>query len=120
MTVQIDTADDGSIRLEFRRNRKDGKKPDRILMSIAPAMKCFMTDFIVVYGRNIPLIWSIAPGEKLIVDDYQYDREADTHTFLLEGKEQLKLQSGDYILPMDEFWATAFRDHPQIATRILQ
>ena len=120
MTIDIETADDGSARLEFRRNRKDGKKPDRIFMSVAPAMKCFMTEFIVLYGRKIRRIWSSHPGEQILADEYQYNQKTENHRFLLEGEEQLSIRGGDYILPMDEFWVTLLRDHPDSASSIPQ
>ena len=120
MSVDLEMDDRGFIRLEFRKREKDGKKPGRILWSIAPAMKCFMTDFVVVYGKNMSLIWSEHPGETLLCDDYRYDETTGTHLFTLEGKPQLKLRGGEYVLPMDEFWMTEIRDHPEAGADIVQ
>ena len=103
MSVDLDADDNGIIRLEFRKREKDGKKPGRILWSVAPAMRCFMTDYVVVYGKDMSLIWSENPGETIYCDDYRYDEGTGTHLFTLEGKPQLKLRGGEYVLPMNEF-----------------
>ena len=120
MTVRIDTAEDGSARLEFRRKHKEGKKPDRILMAVAPAMRCFMTSVIAVYAKGISRIHSAAPGEPVTADEYRYDKDTDTHTFLLEGKEQLSVRGGEYFLFMDDFWITLMKDNPDSGSDIPQ
>ena len=120
MTLDIDVDDDGIARLEFRRKRKDGKKPGRILWSVAPAMKCFMTDCIVLYGAEQRRIWRRNPGEQVACDWYRYEEETDTWVFTLKGEEQCRLQGGFYVLPMDEFWKTEIRDHPEAGAGIEQ
>ena len=94
--------------------------PGCILMSVAPAMKCFMTDFIVLYGLKISRIYSLHPGEPVTADEYQYDKATGTHVFLQNGKEQLSLRGGDYLLIMDEFRTTLMRDHPDSGSDIPQ
>ncbi len=46
MSVDLEMDDRGFIRLEFRKREKDGKKPGRILWSVAPAMKCIMAELL--------------------------------------------------------------------------
>lgn len=120
MTLDIDVDEDGVARLEFRRKRKDGKKPNRILWSIAPAMKCVMTDSIVLYGDEIRQIWRKDPGERVVCDRYEYDEDTDTHWFYLGDELRCKLMGGVYALPMDEFWMTEMRDHPESGSAIVQ
>lgn len=115
MTIRMEMNQMGILRLEFRRNRADGKKPNRILWSVAPAMKCFMTDFVVIYGMNVRRIWSKNPGEKVVCDLYEYDAKTNSHLFILDGELQCSLQEGKYVLPMNEFWMTLIRDHPESA-----
>lgn len=113
MIIGIEVDDFGVARLEFRRQRKDGKKPNRILWSVAPAMKCFLTDSVVLYGAEILEIWNRNPGEKVVCDRYEYDRDKDTYTFYLGNELQCRLRGGRYVLPMDEFWKTELLDHPE-------
>ena len=120
MTIAIDTADDGSVRLEFRRQRKDGKKPNRILWAVPPAMRCFMTDFVVLYGAEIREIWNKNPEQQVLCDRYEHDEKTDTHLFYLNNELQCRLRGGEYVLPMDEFWFTEMRDHPEAGSNIVQ
>ncbi len=120
MTVRIDADDMGILRLEFRRKRADGKKPNRILWSVAPAMKCFMTDSIVLYGADVREIWNKNPGELVVCDRYENDEENGTYLFYLEDELQCRLRGGRYVLPMDEFWMTELRDHPETDSDISQ
>ena len=120
MTMEIAADEDGTVRLEFRRKRKDGTKPNQILWSVPPAMRCFMTDFVVLYGQNVRRIWNKNPGEQVVCDSYEYDGDSDTHLFLLKDEIQCRLQGGDYVLPMDEFMMTAMRDHPDAGAEKLQ
>ena len=120
MTVHVDTDDLGTVRLEFRRKRKDGKKPNRILWSVAPAMRCFMTDSVVLYGAEVREIWNKNPGEPIVCDEYTYDEKTDAHLFSLGNELQGKLTGGRYVLPMDEFWITEMRDHPDSGSDICQ
>lgn len=117
MTMEIATADDGAVRLEFRRKKKDGRKPNPILWSVPPAMRCFMTEFVVLYGENVRQIWNRNPGETVICDRYEYDADSSMHLFYLEDELQCKLQGGNYVLPMDEFMITAMRDHPDAGVK---
>ena len=120
MTIRIEPDDDGMIRLEFRRKRTDGKKPNKILWSVAPAMRCIMTDFVVLYAQEIRQVWTKKPGEAVVCDRYEYDDEKDMHLFSLDGEVQCRLQGGEYVLPMDEFWMTQIRDHPGSGAGITQ
>lgn len=120
MTIQIEVDDRGVARLEFRRRRKDGKKPNRILWSVAPAMRCFMTDSIVLYGADIRQIWNKNPGETVVCSRYAYDEEKDCYLFYLEDELQCSLRGGRYVLPMDEFWMTEMKDHPEAGSGIEQ
>lgn len=120
MTMDIRVDDEGVARLEFRKKRKDGKKPGRILWSVAPAMRCFMTDSVVLYGADIRQIWNKNPGETVACDRYEYDEEKDTHLFYLADELRCKLTGGYYVLPMDEFWMTELRDHPEASSEISQ
>ena len=120
MTIDLQTADDGDIRLEFRRRRRDGKKPARILWTVPPAMKCFTTDFVVLYGKEVREIWNIRPGEQVLCDRYEYDEEKDTHLFFLGEDLQFRLAGGIYALPMHEFLFTEMMDHPQQGSDIPQ
>ena len=63
------------------------------------------------------------PGAVFLIcikDGVFIDPQTETHRFLLEGEEQLSIRGGDYILPMDEFWVTLLRDHPDSASAIPQ
>ena len=120
MTIGLKIADDGDIRLEFRRSSADGKKPARILWPLPPAMKCFTTDFVVLYGQEVREIWSIRPGEQVLCDRYEYDAEKDTHLFFLEDTLQFRLTGGVYALPMHEFLITEMMDHPQAGKTAVQ
>ena len=120
MTIDIEVDEQGVARLEFRRKRKDGKKPNRILWSVAPAMKCIMTDAVVLYGADIRQIWVKNPGEKVLCDRHEEDEETHTHLFYLGDELQCRLQEGRYVLPMDEFWKTTLRDHPEAQNPIVQ
>ena len=110
MVFTIQAADDGDIRLEFRRKRKNGKKPDKVLWSTPPAMKCFLTDFVVLYGTGVREIWNRDPGQPVVCDRYEYDEEKDAYLFYLKKELQCRLQGGDYLLSMDEFFFTGARD----------
>ena len=120
MTVDINVDEKGVARLEFRRRRKDGKKPNRILWSVAPAMKCLMTDSVVLYGADIRQIWTKAPGETVVCDRFECDAEKEEYLFYLEDELQCRLRGGYYVLPMDEFWKTELRDHPEAKSGISQ
>lgn len=120
MTMKIDVDDEGIVRLEFRRQRKDGKKPNRILWTVPPAMKCFMTDAVVLYGADVRQIWNIKPKEPVVCDKYEYDEKTEMHQFFLNGEIQGKLQGGRFVLPMDEFAWTMMRDHPEAGSEISQ
>ena len=120
MTMDIDTYEDGGVRLEFRRQRKDGKKPNRILWSVPPAMRCFMTDFVVLYGADIREIWNRNPEKQVLCDRYEYDKATDTHLYYLNNELQCRLRGGRYVLPIDEFWITEMRDHPEAGSNIVQ
>ena len=121
MTIDIDVdEEDGQTRLEFRRKRKDGKKPNRILWSVAPAMRCLMTDAVVLYAVEIRMIWNIHPGEQIVCDRYEYDEKKDLHLFYLEDELQCKLMGGAYVLAMNEFIFTEMRDHPETGSDICQ
>ena len=120
MTIRIEVDEKGVARLEFRRKRKDGKKPNRILWSVAPAMRCFMTDCIVLYGADIRQIWNKNPGETVVCSGYDYDEEKDCYNFYLGKELQCRLQGGWYVLPMDEFWKTEALDHPEGAGTKIQ
>ena len=106
MTMDIEVDDKGVARLTFARRRADGKKPPRILWSVAPAMKCFLTDRIVLYAEGIRQIWSLHPGETVVCDRFEYDQDTDTYEFWLNEELQAKLQGGRYVLPMEEFAMT--------------
>ena len=106
--------------MEFRRKRKDGTKPNRILWSVAPFMRCFMTDFVVLYAAKVRLVWNIKPGEQVACDRYDYDAEKDLHLFYLVEELQCKLMGGVYALSMNEFVFTEMRDHPEAGSDIKQ
>ena len=102
LAFTIVTGEDGLARLEFRRKRKDGQKSSRVLWAVPPAMKCFLTEFVVLFSGNISLIWNKNPGEPVICDRYEHDEEHDLHLFYLNDELQCKLMGGDYALSMDE------------------
>lgn len=120
MTIDIEVADEGVIRLEFRKKRRDEKKPSRILWTATPAMRCFMTDSVVLYGAEVRRIWNRNPGAQVLCDHYKYDETIKAHLFYLEDELQCKLVEGEYVLPMDEFWLTEIRDHPEAECSIVQ
>lgn len=120
MTIDIEVDEQGVARLEFRRRRKDGKKPNRILWSVAPAMKVFMTDSVVLYGSGIQEIWNKNPGQTVVCDRYEADEEKNAWLFYLGDELQCRLRGGRYVLPMDEFWMTQIRDHPEAGSGIVQ
>ena len=114
MTIDIEVDDLGVARLEFRRKDTNGKKK-RILWPVTPAMRCFLTDFVVLYGAGIRKIWTKEPGEQILCDRHEYDEANDEFIFFLNGEPQCRLRGGEYVLPMDEFWKTEVRDHPEAA-----
>ena len=120
MTIKMDVDDRGTIRLEFRRKRKDGKKPNKILWSVAPAMKVFMLDSVVLYGAEVKQIWSKTPEETVTCNRYEYDEDTDTYTFFLEDEPQFRLQGGWFVLPMDELRKTEIASHPAGAPGVWQ
>ena len=120
MTIKMDVDDRGTIRLEFRRKRKDGKKPNKILWSVAPAMKVFMLDSVVLYGAEVKQIWSKTPEETVTCNRYEYDEDSDTYTFFLEDEPQFRLQGGWFVLPMDELRKTEIASHPAGAPGVWQ
>jgi len=103
MAIMIQTAEEGDVRLEFRRKRKDGKKPNKVLWPIAPAMQCMLTDFVVIYAVDIRMIWNKKPGKVVVCDRYEYDPKKDMHCFYLNDEPQCRLMGGNYALVMDEF-----------------
>lgn len=38
----------------------------------------------------------------------------------MTGEEQCLLRGGYYVLPMDEFWMTELRDHPEAESGVCQ
>ena len=110
MTLEISPGEEGMLRLEFRRKCRDGKKPSRILWSVPPAMRCFMTDFVVLYTDNVPYVWTKTPGEPVVCDRYEYDEETGFHLFYLDEEVVGKLKGGDYVLALDEFWLADMTD----------
>ena len=118
--IDIDVDENGIARLEYRRKRKDGKKPNGILWPVVPAMKCFMTDAVVLYGAEIRQIWLKNPGEKVVCDRHEMDKQTRSHLFYLDDELVCRLQGGHYVLPMDEFWMTEIRDHPEARSGIVQ
>ncbi len=120
MTIDIEVDRNGVARLEFHRKRKDGMKPRRILWSVPPAMKCFMTDSVVLYGADIREIWNRSPGETIICDGFTHDTETDTYLFFQGDELQCKLQGGRYVLPMDEFWKTDMKKAEDNGSGIMQ
>ena len=120
MTIGIDVDEKGVARLEFRRQRKDGKKPNRILWSVSPAMRCFMTDRVVLYGADIREIWNKNPGETVVCDRYEYVPEKDEYQFFLNDELQCRLREGNYVLPMNEFWKDEIDDGPSADGEMMQ
>ena len=120
MSIVITPDERGFIRLEFRRAGETGKKPKPILWTVPPAMRCFRTEFVVMYGLDVLEIWNRNPGEPVHCDRYEYDAKTDTHLFFLEDEIQCRLRKGQYLLPMDEFILTEIRDHPDIGSSIPQ
>ena len=110
LAFMIQTTEEGLVRLEFRRKRKDGSKPDKVLWSIAPAMQCMLTDFVVVYAADVQMIWNKNPGKAVVCDRYEYDPQKNMHCFYLNDEPQCRLMGGDYALAMDEFFYTGVRD----------
>ena len=103
LSFQIEPTEDGVIRLECRRVRKNGKKPSEVLWSIPPAMVCFLTPSVVLYAADVRLIWNKTPGEPVLCDRYEYDEAKDLHRFYLGDDLRCRLMGGDYYLSMDDF-----------------
>ncbi len=120
MSVDIGVNDQGLVRLEFRRNRRDGKKPNKVLFPVPPAMQCYMMESVVLYGAGVRRVWNRNPGETVVCDRYKYYKELDLHEFLLDNVLQAKLQGGSYILPVDEFMMMEMEDHPEEGSSICQ
>lgn len=110
MTIDVEYTNGPITRLVFRRKRRDGKKPWKILWSIPPAMRCIMTEFVVIYGHTIRRIWTRNPGEQVLCDEFRYRKETNAYLFYLDGKLQCELQGGEYMVPLDEFWLTQISD----------
>ena len=75
-----------------------------------PAMKCFMTDFVVLYAENVREIWRLDPGEPVVCDDYAYEPQTDIYQLTLGGKLVCRIAGGNFFLPMNEFFLTGARD----------
>ena len=111
LAFDVEAAPDGDLRLEFRRRaKKKGKKPNKVLWSVPPAMKCFMTDFVVLYAQNVRELWCLAPGETVVCDEYTYETDTDTFLLTLKGELRCRIAGGDFYLPMEEFFRTGARD----------
>lgn len=110
LTFTIRVSEDGDFRLEFRRKHAKGKKPNKVLWSIPPAMKCFMTDFVVLYAENVRELWCANPEEPVTCDGFSYEPQTDTYQFTLNEKVQCRLVGGEFLLPMREFFSTGARD----------
>ena len=100
--MKIDANDNGILRLEFRRQREDGKKPNRILWSVPPAMRCFLTDFVVLYATDVLQVWTKNPGEPVLCDRYENNEETGCHEFWLGKELQCRLKGGEY--PVVSIW----------------
>ena len=120
MTVAIEPDDPGLIRLEFRRLGRDGQKPNPVLWTVPPAMRCFMTDFVVLYGKDVLEIRNENPGVPVVCDRYAYDRDNDSHLFYLGDALACRIKGGEYALSMDEFLLTEMRDHPESGSGLTQ
>ncbi len=101
--MKVDANEYGVVRLEIRRKGTGGKKARQILCSVPPAMKCFLTDFMVFYGKDVLRIWNIRPGEEVVYDRLEYDEEKREYRFLLKGELQCRIQYGEFVLSMLEF-----------------
>ena len=110
LTFTVKASEDGDFRLEFRRRHVKGKKPNRVLWSIPPAMKCFMTDFVVLYAEDVRELWCADPEEPVVCDGFSYEPRTDMYQFTLKEQVRCRLVAGDFLLPMQEFFSTAARN----------
>ena len=51
---------------------------------------------------------------------YEADEVKDTWHFYLNDELQCRMRGGYHVLPMDEFWKTEIRDHPEAGSEIVQ
>ena len=109
LTFTIKVSEDGDFRLEFRRRHVKGKKPNKVLWSIPPAMKCFMTDFVVLYAEDVREIWCADPGKPVVCNGVSYEPQTEPYQFTFNEKVQCRLVGGDFFLPMEEFFRTGAR-----------
>lgn len=110
LTLTIHAPEDEPLRLEFRRKRVKGKKPDKVLWSVPPAMKCFMTDFVVLYVKDFRELWCEDPEKTLVCDGYSYEPQTDTYQLTLNEKARCRIAGGEFVLSMEEFFRTGARD----------
>ena len=110
LTLTIQEQEDGPLRLEFRRKSITGKKPNKVLWSVPPAMKCFMTDFVVLYAADFREVWCEEPEKTLVCDGYSYEPQTETYLLTLNEKVRCRIAGGDFFLPMEEFFKTGARN----------
>ena len=111
LTFTIMVSREGNFRLEVRRKHvKKGKKPNKVLWSIPPAMKCFLTDFVVLYAEDVRELWCAEPGKPVVCNGFSYEPQKDMYYFTYNEQVRCSLTGGEFMLPMEEFFITGARN----------
>ena len=100
MLMNIQTSDAGLMRFDIRRIRSGHQASNPILLAVPPAMKCFMTKSIVIYGENIEHYKTRNHKQTIVCDRYAYDQKRKWHKFYYKRDLQCYLKGGHYMLSM--------------------
>ena len=104
LMIQITSDCNNNYRFDFRRIRPDGETPNPVLLAVPPAMKCFMTKSLVVYGTDVTFFRQRNSGRPIICDQYRYNESNHVHLFMTGNKVLCKIRDGRYMLSMVQLY----------------
>ena len=104
LMIQITSDGNDNYRFDFRRIRPDGETPNPVLLAVPPAMKCFMTKSLVVYGTDVTFFRQRNSGRPIICDQYRYNESNHVHLFMTGNKVLCKIRDGRYMLSMVQLY----------------
>ena len=90
----------GLMRFDIRRIRSGHQAPNPVLLAVPPAMKCFMTKSIVLYGERIEFFKTRRHKLTIVCDRYEYEQKSHLHRFYYQKSLQCVLKDGHYLLSM--------------------
>lgn len=100
MLISIQASDAGLMRFDIRRIRSGHQAPNPVLLAVPPAMKCFMTKSIVLYGERIKFFKTRRHKLTIVCDRYEYEQKFHLHRFYYQKSLQCVLKDGHYLLSM--------------------